>query len=286
MTAPEPASRPWPPAAAFTQIDGRLDDDGVLSLALARPAKQNAIGIEMTGELEQALEAIAADGAVRVVVLRAQGPHFCAGMDLRDFFAEGQRPPEQVAGARRAVERLRRGQLRELPQPVVAAVRGHCLGAAITLVESADIAIAADDAVFGFPEINFGFFFGGPIAKAALALMPRRAAAYYGLTGETFGAAEALRLGVITRSVAAAALDDETMRVARRLAGKQPDALRLSKESLRAVGGLDWEAAIRHGAHAAARLADAQAGPQARTARVRQFMEGRFKPGRDAPPPE
>lgn len=270
-----------PPTACygpFTQIGCALDD-GVLTLSLARPEKQNAMGIEMVLELERALDAIANDERVRVVVLEGRGAHFCSGMDMRDFFQDDAHLSERVAQARKKVERLRAGQLRDLPQPVIAAVRGNCLGAAITLVESCDIVLAADDAVFGFPEINFGFFFGGAIAKAALSLMPRRAAVYHGLTGDVFDAAEAVRLGVATRCVAADLLVQEAARLAHRLAAKDAFALALSKESIRSVPDMAWDVAGQHAAGKVAQLARLQSGPGGRAEKVRDFLKGGFKPG-------
>lgn len=263
----------------FTQIECVLED-GVFTLSLARPEKQNAMGIVMVNEIERALDLIAVDPGVRVLILQGRGAHFCAGMDIRDFFAEGTHPPEHVAQARRKVDRLREGQLRRLPQPVVAAVRGNCLGAAITLVESCDIVLAADDAAFGFPEINFGYIFGGAIAKAAMSLMPRSAAVYYGLTGEVFGAAEAVRLGVAMQCVPAERLDDEAMRLARRLASKDAAALALSKESIRSVPAMSWDGIGEHAADKTARLQRMQSGPGAKESRVRDFLDGKSKPGR------
>ena len=261
----------------FTQIECVLED-GVLTLSLARPEKQNAMGIVMVDEMERALDLIAADPRVRVVILQGRGAHFCAGMDMRDFFAEGTHPPGHIAQARRKVDRLREGQLRRLPQPVVAAIRGNYLGAAITLVESSDIVLVAEDASFGFPEINFGFIFGGAIAKTAMALMPRSAAVYYGLTGEVFGAAEAVQFGIAMQCLPPERLAEEAMRVARRLASKDPAALALSKESIQSVPETGWEFIGGHTAGKVARLQRMQSGPGARDSRVRDFLNKEFKP--------
>ena len=280
MTTTDTANAgPVPGYADFTQIACVLDD-GVLTLSMARPEKQNAMSIVMVEEIERALDLVGADLRVRVVILQGQGAHFCAGMDMQDFFATGTHPPEKIAQTRRKVDRFREGQLRRLPQPVIAAVRGNCLGAAIMLVESSDIVLVADDATFGFPEINFGFIFGGAIAKAALSLMPRRAAVFHGLTGDVFGAAEAVRLGVATSCVPSERLDEEAMRLARRLASKDPAALALSKESVRNVPSMAWDAIAGHTAGLTAQLQRLQSGPGAKDSRVRDFLDKTFKPGR------
>ena len=280
MTTTDTANAgPVPGYADFTQIACVLDD-GVLTLSMARPEKQNAMSIVMVEEIERALDLVGADLRVRVVILQGQGAHFCAGMDMRDFFATGTHPPEKIVQTRRKVDRFREGQLRRLPQPVIAAVRGNCLGAAIMLVESSDIVLVADDATFGFPEINFGFIFGGAIAKAALSLMPRRAAVFHGLTGDVFGAAEAVRLGVATSCVPPERLDEEAMRLARRLASKDPAALALSKESVRNVPSMAWDAIAGHIAGLTAQLQRLQSGPGAKDSRVRDFLDKTFKPGR------
>ena len=281
-STPDTTSGSIPEYGTFTQIDCVLED-GVLTLSLARPEKQNAMGIVMVEEIERALDHIAVDPRVRVLILQGRGAHFCAGMDMRDFFAEGTHPPLHVAQARRKVDRLREGQLRRLPQPVVAAIRGNCLGAAITLVESCDIVLVADDVAFGFPEINFGFIFGGAIAKAAMALMPRSAAVYYGLTGEVFGAAEAVRFGIAMQCMPPERLANEAMRVARRLASKDPAALALSKESIQSVPETGWEFIGGQTAGKVAQLHRMQSGPGARESRVRDFLDKNFKPGHGDP---
>ena len=173
--------------------------DGVLTVSLSRPEKKNAIGVEMTLEIERLLQRAATDRAVKVLLLRGSQGHFSAGMDMRDFFDHSDRSAEELARARQATNHWRSRQLRLLPQPLICAVEGYCLGGALPFLECASWVVADDNAVFGLPEINFGFVPGGPIAKSVGLAMNRRGAAFASLTGRTFGAQQALQWGLVSQ---------------------------------------------------------------------------------------
>lgn len=210
-----------PPYAACGQL-ALERSDGVLAIGLDRPAKRNAIGVEMTLELESALLAAGRDAGLRAIVIYGRGGHFSAGMDMKDFFDHSERDAGLLRRARAATDNWRARLLRRLPQPVIAAVGGYCLGGALPLVECADVVLAAPDAVFGMPEINFGFVPGGPIAKSLRRALPARAASYAALTGRPFDAGQALRWGLVSRIVERGGLRDEALRLAARLA--RPEA--------------------------------------------------------------
>jgi enoyl-CoA hydratase/carnithine racemase len=176
---------------------------GIRTIGLDRAAKRNAIGVELTLAMEDALLRTRDDPAVRVLVFHGIGGHFCAGMDMKDFFDASTRPPELLRRARAATEHWRTRLLREMPQTLIAAVQGYCLGAALPLVAFSDIVLAARDTRFGLPEINFGFVPGGQILKAAGTRMPPRALAYAALTGRPFDAEQGRRWGLVTEVVEA-----------------------------------------------------------------------------------
>jgi enoyl-CoA hydratase/carnithine racemase len=191
---------------------------GVLSVGLNRPRKRNAIGVEMTLEIERTLLAAQSDAELRVIVLHGVGEHFSAGMDMKDFFDHTDRDPDALRRARAATDNWRARVLRRLPQTVIAAVRGYCLGGALPLLECADIVLASGDAVFGLPEINFGFVPGGPIAKSLRGAVTVRAASYAALSGRPFDACQARKWGLVTHVVEHGDPYDEALALAHRVA--------------------------------------------------------------------
>lgn len=196
-------------------------DNGVRCIGLDRAAKRNAIGVELTLALEDILLRSRQRRDIATLIFHGLGGHFCAGMDLKDFFDASTRPPEVLRRARAATENWRTRLLRTMPQTIISAVQGYCLGAAMPILESSDIVIAAGDARFGFPEINFGFVPGGQIIKSAANMMTHRGLRYAALTGRPFDAQQALRWGLVTRVV-----DSDPFLEARKLAMATGDPAR------------------------------------------------------------
>ncbi len=116
----------------------------------------------------------------------------------------------------------------------------------MSIIESCDIAVAAEDARFVLSEINFRFFPGGPVTKSVTAGMRPKDAMYYALTGEIFDGRRAAEIGWVTRAVPAARLWDEVGAIAEVLKAKDPIALRVAKEAYRYSGSMDWEAALSY----------------------------------------
>src|SRR5271170_171539 len=130
--------------------------DATARITLDRAEKRNAIDDRMIAELRSALDTAAGAAAVRVVLVVAEGPDFCAGMDLA-MMAESPNagPIEFLASAQRLADLYR--AVRNLPKPVVAAVKGRALGGGCGLAMACDVVLAAESAKFGFPEVNIGF---------------------------------------------------------------------------------------------------------------------------------
>jgi enoyl-CoA hydratase/carnithine racemase len=172
--------------------------DGVATLTLNRPAKRNALSIELREALANALSAIAADGHARCTVLTGAGSAFCGGMDVTQF--GGDRPHRlRLLAANEACF----AALIDHPVPLIAAVNGPALGGGLALAALCDLRIAARSATFGFPEVRRGI----PASLgAALAALPPAAARDLVLTGRIVDAGEALRLGLVSQVVGDAEL--------------------------------------------------------------------------------
>lgn len=181
----------------------RIEDsgDGVRCIGLDRPAKRNAIGVDLTLALEDMLLRTQSDPAVKVLLFHGIGGHFSAGMDMQDFFDRSTRAPDLLRRARAATDHWRSHLLRQLPQAIVSAVQGYCLGGALPILACSDAVLAARDARFGLPEINFGLVPGAQIVKALENTMTPRGLAYAALSGRPFDAARAQAWGLVTEVV-------------------------------------------------------------------------------------
>jgi enoyl-CoA hydratase/carnithine racemase len=176
-------------------------DGGIRCIGLDRPAKRNAIGVELTLALRDILLKTKHDARVHTLIFHGIGGHFCAGMDMKDFFDSSTRPPDELRRARAATEEWRVRLLREMPQTMISAVQGYCLGSALPLVAASHVVLAGKDTRFGLPEINFGFVPGGQIVKFAGTRMAPRGLAYAALTGRPFDAEQGKRWGLVTQVV-------------------------------------------------------------------------------------
>jgi enoyl-CoA hydratase/carnithine racemase len=195
-------------------------EGGVLAIELNRPAKKNALNLAMYRALTQALAQASTDPEVRVVLWSGRGGSFCAGNDLADF-------ADPAADLSPVLAFL--STLASTPVPVVAAVDGPAIGIGTTALLHCDLVLAAPGARFRLPFVDLGLV---PEAASSL-LLPgligqRRASAWL-LLGETFGAEQAARDGLVNEVLAAEQLSPTARRWAERLAAKPPGALRESK---------------------------------------------------------
>jgi trans-feruloyl-CoA hydratase/vanillin synthase len=220
--------------------------DQVTTVTLNRPEKKNALNPTMHREMHGILDELAYDDNTRVVVIAGAGDCFCAGNDLKEFFIDFGDDAASRARVQSMATDWRTRQIRQMPKPVIAAVHGWCVGGAMSIIESCDIAVAADDAKFVLSEINFRFFPGGPVTKSVTLGMRRKDAIYYALTGEIFDGRRAAEIGWVTRSVPQARLWEEVLAIAEVLKAKDPVALRVAKEAYRYSGAMDWEAALSY----------------------------------------
>ena len=199
--------------------------DGVLAITLNRPERRNAITVAMYGVLADSIAEAWEDGETRVITIRGEGQDFAAGNDLSDFLGAER-------GDDLPVWRLLRA-LAENEIPIVAAVHGNCVGIGTTMLLHCDLVIAAEDSRFSMPFVDLGLV---PEAASSLLfprLAGRRRAARYLLLAESFGAEEALTVGLASHVTPAAALDAKLREVTDRLLAKPGEALRLTQGLLR-----------------------------------------------------
>ncbi|NSX17079.1 enoyl-CoA hydratase/isomerase family protein [Cupriavidus taiwanensis] len=213
---------------AGVEIDAR----GIATVTIREAGSLNILSTPVIASLTRAIEALAANDAVRVLVLRGTGDKgFIGGADIKEMAALERASAEAfISGLRRLCDAVR-----HLPVPVIARMPGWCLGGGLELALACDIRIAADNAQLGMPEVKVGI----PSVIHA-ALMPRligsARTAWMLLTGEISDAAEALQWGLVSRVVPLDGLDQEVERVAALLAGFGPVAVRQQKRLLR-----EWE---------------------------------------------
>jgi len=198
----------------------RMDEEGIATLTLNRPAQFNAIDSALLGALQTALDAVAGDLAVRVVVIAGAGRAFCPGHDLKEMLANSN---EAFIGDlfRRCCEVML--TIQRLPQPVIAKVHGIATAAGCQLVAACDLAVAAADARFATSGINFGLFCATPGVAVSRNVARKRAFEML-MTGEFIDAPTALSWGLVNRVAAPGALDAETLALAGALV-KQPRAV-------------------------------------------------------------
>jgi methylglutaconyl-CoA hydratase len=201
----------------------RVERDGpILRLTLAKPERRNAFDAELIAELREAFRDV---GDARVVLLSGEGESFCAGADI-----EWQRSAidlsfdENVDDAMRLFAMMQ--AIDRSPAPVVARIQGYALGGGSGLAAAVDVAIAANDAVFGFSEVKLGII-PAVISPFVLPKIGEGAARRYFLTGERFDALTALRIGLV--SEVADELDGAVDRVVGELLTSGPQAAREAK---------------------------------------------------------
>jgi len=194
----------------------REDRGGICTLTMNRPKQMNLLTSEMIAAIQSALDSIAQDNDARVVVLAAAGKGFCAGHDLKEIRALGEKSKVEALFRRCARMML---SIQQLPQPVIARVQGAAAAAGCQLVAQCDLAVASDAAMFTTPGVTWGFFCSTP-GVAVGRNIHRKHAMEMLLTGDLVDAARAMEWGLINRVVAGASLDEAVGELARKLAAK------------------------------------------------------------------
>jgi enoyl-CoA hydratase len=214
-------------------------DDGIAEVVMDNPPV-NALTVAGWFELADAVRRLGEDPAVRVLVLRAEGKGFNAGVDIKEMQAtEGF---DALVGANRGCFAAF-AAVYECAVPVVAAVHGYCLGGGIGLVGNADIIVASSDATFGLPEVDRGAL-GAATHLARLVPQHRMRAMVY--TSAVATADELHRYGSVLKVVEHDELRDAALAVAREIAKKSPTVIRAAKESLNGIDPVDVKRSYRY----------------------------------------
>ena len=220
----------------------------VLEIRLNRPELLNAVDRETIAALAAVAGEAAEDRTARAVLLRGEGTHFCAGGDIAMFGALVHLPPEERRRLLyQTVDALHPllTHLRHMPKPVVAAVQGAAAGFGLSLVLAADLALAAEDAVFSCGYIHLGTSPDGGMTALLPAVVGLKRASELMLLGERFDAPKAFALGIVNRLVPADALSAEAEAQAQRLAAGPREAYARTKALVQAGLGDAFDAQLR-----------------------------------------
>jgi enoyl-CoA hydratase len=216
--------------------------DGVATLTLNRPEQRNSLSAELMDGLMAALQRCRDDPGVRVLVLTGAGQKaFCAGGDLTSMAGDGFYGGHE---ARRKYLVLLEA-LHEAGKPVIAAVNGTALGGGFGLALACDLAVAADTATFGTPEVKVGLF---PMMVTALLVrhVGRKRAMELALTGEKLDAGQALALGLVNRVVPAGELLAVSRELAAKMGALSPAVLRLGREAVYTAADMEYRQSLRY----------------------------------------
>jgi enoyl-CoA hydratase/carnithine racemase len=231
------------------------------TITLNRPARRNALSVEMMKELIRCLEELASNGDVRAVILAAAGPAFSAGHDLSEMVGQDVNRYRSIFDL--CTELMTR--IQAIPQPVIAQVQGVATAAGCQLVASCDLAVASEDAWFATPGVRIGLFCTTPMVALSRAVGRKRALEML-LTGRMVDARTACEWGLVNRVVPVAELAATTRQLACEIATASPFTVALGKQAYYAQIDLDQPKAYAYAKEVMsmnALAADAQEGMSA-----------------------
>ncbi len=216
-------------------------DDGILVLTLNRPQKRNAMTIAMRQVIFDAVDALRDDDALRVLLIRANGPFFTAGIDIvehRERFPATRSMQAFRRDYRRNIHR-HFDEMESVEKPIVMAINGPCLGLGVEMAGAVDFRLASSDASFGLPEVDMGMIAGSGGTSRIVRLCGVGWAKWLGMAGEQMDANTALAAGLVQAVWPAAEFDAQVMAFCRRLADKPADAQGVAKLAIDLCKDLD-----------------------------------------------
>jgi len=217
------------------------DERGVVTLTMNRPASFNSLSEEMLAALQQALDRLGEDEALRAVIIAGAGKAFCPGHNLKEMIAAPS--PEYYQGLFARCSRVMLSILK-LPVPVIARVHGIATAAGCQLVAQCDLAVAAQEAKFAVSGVNYGLFCSTPSVPLLRNIAPKQAMEML-VTGEFISAQQALERGLVNRVVPAGELDAEIGKLVASILAKPRAALAMGKELFYRQRELGIEAAYQ-----------------------------------------
>lgn len=213
-------------------LEQSLDDSGILHVTLNDEAKRNALSEQMLAEMQAMLDEAGANARVRVIILRAKGPAFCAGHNLKEMT---QARLHDDGGISYFTEIL--GQCSRMmqsiiacPKPLIAAVDGIATAAGCQLVATCDLAIASDKARFSTPGVHIGLFCSTPMVALSRNLSNKHAMEML-LTGDMIAASRAVEMGLVNQMVPSDQLDETVLALAQKIAGKSSHTIAIGKSA-------------------------------------------------------
>ena len=254
-------------------------EDGITWVIFNRPEKRNAMSPQLHFDMYDAVTEAEGDPETQVMVITGAGSSWCAGMDLKEFFREGDKNPEFQRKVGWASQEWRWRKLFTFPKPTIAMVNGFCFGGAFTPMIACDFAIASEDALFGLSEVNWGILPGGLVSRVVTDMMTLRDGLYHAMTGDPFDGKRAAEMRLVNYAVPADQLRDETVKLAKKLMEKNPWALRATKQAYKLVRGMDYSQAEDYLAAKGAqiKIQDRESGYDEG---IKQFIDDKtYKPG-------
>jgi len=222
------------------------ESHGVLTLWMNRPEKRNALSGALVAALSNALEKARERSDIRVILLRGEGPDFCAGADLAELEGMLDASPEANLDDARLLGKLLLA-MRSHPRPILAAVHGRALAGGCGLATACDLILAREDAEFGYPEVHLGF-----VPAMVMAILRRKLPEGWAFELVTMGhrisAEEAHRIGLVNRVISAEDFDEEVTRFTAELAQRPPSAISLAKGLLYEQADLSVAQGVERGA--------------------------------------
>jgi enoyl-CoA hydratase/carnithine racemase len=210
-------------------------EEGVGLITFNQPAKLNAMSVDMWQGLGDILDVFESDESVRVVVITGAGHKaFVSGADISQF--DEQRADSNAQMEYDRLTSAGRARLAGFAKPVIARIRGYCLGGGLAIALQADLRIAAHDSEFGIPAARLGIAYGFDMVQKLVALVGPGHARRLLYTGQRINAEEAERIGLVNKVVRDEALSDEVLELARTLADNAPLSLRAMKIAVNEAG--------------------------------------------------
>lgn len=235
------ADASWTAPAGTVRVE---IEDGVGWLYFNRPEKRNAMSPTLNSEMAAALTLLERDDRARVVVLTGEGEAWSAGMDLKEYFRDiDSGPPHKQIAARRDSAEWQWRRLIHFAKPTIAMINGWCFGGAFTPLVCCDLAIAAENAVFGLSEVNWGIPPGGLVSRALAETVSSRDALWFIMTGETFDGRRAAEMRLVNEAVEAERLRERTVEVAQKLAALSTHVLHGAKVGYKKARLMSWDEA-------------------------------------------
>ena len=222
-------------------------DRGILRLTLNNVKHQNTLSEAMMELLKKELLDVASNESIRVVILAANGPIFCAGHDLKEITEARNNEDSGHAYFKNLFSTC--SEVMQLivnnPKPIIAEINGIATAAGCQLVASCDLAIASDEAKFATPGVNIGLFCSTPMVALSRNISNKHAMEML-LTGDMIGAKKAAEIGLINNNVASKNLEQETLKLAKKVSGKSSMTLKIGKQAFYAQSSLDLSKAYKY----------------------------------------